>query len=414
MLSTDHLPWRRVTDDYETIPAGPAMTTLRSVVGRLALVVRCAAITYIAVQVAIWYPFYAADPWRFAGPAAAAAWAAAVIAYLRRHTPAPLFACADSAVYLAFALGGEPLVPPAIRGAAFSWLVISMSSQLLVPVWYAPAAYSVPLAVVSPAAYWVGARAAGASIRTMTAAVILLIVVAGIHSYGRRELYGRAAAADAALDQADRAAGEQYVILSVNVERREQERLLHDTVLNTLTALARADSDDVADVAEVAEVVSRCRRDVALIEAALSDPGDKDAAEPHRNLVAGIRAVAAEMRTRGLKVHVEVTGDGTPAVPVQVAAAISNAAREALSNVAAHAGTADAWVEVNLVTPRPLRVTVRDRGAGFDPARVDWARLGLRRSIIERTADCGGRASIRSAPGQGTTVSICWPASQPC
>jgi len=377
-------------------------------VGRLALVVRCAAITYIAVQVAIWYPFYAADPWRLAGPAAAVAWAAAAIAYLQRRTPAPLFACADSAVYLAFALGGETFVPPAIRGAAFSWLVISISSHLLVPAWYAPAFYSVPLAVVSPVAYWVGARAAGANIRTMLAAVSLLIVVASIHSYGRRQLVGRAAAADAALDQADRAAGEQYVILSLNVERREHERLLHDTVLNTLTALARAGGDDMP------EVVSRCRRDVALIEAALRDPDDEEAGgkepEPRRKLLAGIRAVAAEMRARGLNVHVEVTGDGTPAVPVRVAAAISNAAREALSNVAAHAGTPDAWVAVDLAAAGRLRVTVRDRGAGFDLARVDRARLGLRRSIVERTADCGGQASVWSAPGQGTTVSLCWPA----
>ena len=450
MLPTARLPWRRATGDHDTGgfgtgpintgpintgPIGPAMTTLRSVVGRLALVVRCAAIAYIVVQVAIWHQFYAAHPWRLAGPVAAVAWASTVIVYLQRHTPAPIFACADSAVYLAFALGGEGLVPPAIRGAAFSWLVISMSCQLLVPAWYAPAAYWIPLAVVSPVAYWVGAQAAGASTRTMTAAVSLLIVVAGIHSYGRRELLARAAAADAALDQADRTAGEQYVILSRNIERREHERLLHDTVLNTLTALARADSEDTA------EVVSRCRRDVALIEAALSDPGNQDGdAGPHRDLVAGVQAIAAEMRTRGLNVHVEVTGDGAPAVPAPVAAAISSAAREALSNVAAHAGTPDAWVEVNLaapdgsapgsddtaatpddttVAPGRLRVTVRDRGAGFDPARIDRARLGLRRSIVERTADCGGSASIWSAPGQGTTVSMCWPAtaqtgSRPC
>jgi len=365
------------------------------------------------VQVAIWQGFYAAHPWRLAGPVAAAAWASAVIVYLKRHTPAPLFACADSAVYLAFALGGEGLVPPAIRGAAFSWLVISMSCQLLVPAWYAPVAYWMPLAIVAPVAYWVGARAVGASIRTMLAAVSLLIVVAAIHSYGRRELLGRAAAADAALDQADRAAGEQYVILSLNIERREHERLLHDTVLNTLTALARADSEDVA------EVVSRCRRDVALIEAALSDPGATgENAGPRRNLVARMQAVAAEMRTRGLNVHVEVTGDGAPTVPAPVAAAISGAAREALSNVAAHARTTDAWVEVHLdapddtaAAPGRLRVTVRDRGTGFDPARIDRARLGLRRSIVERTADCGGWASIWSAPGRGTTVSMYWPAA---
>jgi signal transduction histidine kinase len=285
--------------------------------------------------------------------------------------------------------------------------------------------------------YWVGAEAAGASARTMAAAVLLLIVVAGLHSYGRRELYNRAAAADAALDEADRAAGEQYVILSRNIERREHERLLHDTVLNTLTALARAGSDGVA------EVVSRCRKDVALIEAALSGPADPETgAGPYGDLVGGVQAVAAEMRTRGLNVHVEVSADGAPPwkwapVPAPVAAAISNAAREALSNAAAHAGTGEAWVEVSLAAPDGdaperndtagnatagnatagnatvpgwLRVTVRDRGSGFDLGRVDPARLGLQRSIIERTADCGGQASIWSAPGQGTTVSICWPA----
>src|ERR1700678_1283602 len=62
MLPTDYLPWRRVPGGSSTVPIGPAMTTLRSVVGRLALVVRCAAIAYIAVQVAIWYPFYTAHP----------------------------------------------------------------------------------------------------------------------------------------------------------------------------------------------------------------------------------------------------------------------------------------------------------------------------------------------------------------
>jgi signal transduction histidine kinase len=100
-----------------------------------------------------------------------------------------------------------------------------------------------------------------------------------------------------------------------------------------------------------------------------------------------------------------------PAVPAPVAAAISNAVREALSNVAAHAGTGEAWVEVSLPAPGRLQVTVRDRGAGFDPADVDRTRLGLRRSIAERMADCGGQASIWSAPGQGTVACLSWPAS---
>jgi signal transduction histidine kinase len=100
--------------------------------------------------------------------------------------------------------------------------------------------------------------------------------------------------------------------------------------------------------------------------------------------------------------------------------AVANAVREALSNVAEHAGTAEAWVSVRVTQaeagtadPYRLRAVVRDRGAGFDLARVDRARLGLRRSITERAAECGGQASIRSRPGQGTEVSLCWPAPGP-
>jgi len=104
-----------------------------------------------------------------------------------------------------------------------------------------------------------------------------------------------------------------------------------------------------------------------------------------------------------------------PAIPVPVAVAIAHAVREALANVASHAGTGEAWVEVSLTAaasrPDGVLVTVRDQGAGFDPSRVDPTRLGLRRSIVERIADWGGRASVRSAPGGGTEVSLRWAGS---
>ena len=153
-------------------------------------------------------------------------------------------------------------------------------------------------------------------------------------------------------------------------------------------------------------------------------------------LVADVEAVAGEMRARGLRVTLEVAGRGGPDIPAPVAGAIVHATREALANVAAHAGTGEAWVTITLGPQAPgtlaghagparwarhsgagagggLQVTVRDAGAGFDPARVDPARLGLRRSITERVADWGGRASVRSAPGQGTLVDMSWPAVLP-
>jgi signal transduction histidine kinase len=400
------------------MPIGPAMTTLRSVVAYLASMVRYAGIVYIVVQVAIWHSFYTAASWRLAAPALAVAWAVTVTVYLRKSWPSPFLACMDSAVYVALALGAQECVPPAVRDDMFSWLVISMSGQLIVPMWYAPGVLSVPLALISPMAYWAGAVLQPVTdTRTLAGAGALLIIVGLAHGYGRRALYGRAAATDAALDQADQAASEQYAILSRNVERREHERLLHDTVLNTLTALARGGSDDAA------EVVNRCRQDVALIEGALGDPDDlaAGARRPSGDLLGEVQAVAADMRARGLNVHVEIDDGGGLAVPARVAMAISNATREALSNVAAHAGTGEAWVRVTRTAPEGdehagvpcrLQVIVRDAGLGFDLARVDRARLGLRRSIAERIADCGGQASIRSEPGQGTVVCLSWPAQE--
>ncbi len=392
------------------------MTTLRSVIAYLATMIRCAGIVYIVVEVVIWHSFYTAAAWHMAAPALAVAWGAAVIVYLRLYQPSPILACVDSAVYVALALGAQECVPPAARDSAFSWLVIAMSGQLIVPAWYwyAPGVLPVLLALASPLAFWAGAMLQPVTdARTLAGAAILLLVIGLVHGGGRRLLYSRAAAADADLDRADQAAREQYANLSRNIERREHERLLHDTVLNTLTSVARSDGDAVAGV------VARCRQDVALMEAAFS--ADDLAPVPARlsgDLRDEVRAVVADMRDRGLTVHFEADDTGCAAVPAPVIRAISNAVREALSNVAAHAGTGEAWVNVRSMAlegggevPYRLRVVIRDRGAGFDRARVDQARLGLRRSITERTAECGGQASIRSAPGQGTEVSLSWPAS---
>lgn len=421
-------------------PAGPARTALTSVAARIARTIRCIAIAYIAVQVVIWHSFYAADPWRLAGPVAAVAWATAVVACLRcRLPPIWQFAVIDSGVNVALALGATWCVPPAMRGDAANWLFISMESQLIVPAWFAPAAVSPPLALASGTAYWAGAAATpaeGYGGSSPAAAGTLLVMVAAAQWCARLMLCRLADRADVALARADQDAREQYVALSRNLERAEHERLLHDTVLNTLTALARAGSSG-AD-----EVVGRCRHDVMLMEYVLNDPGDpaRAAGRGYGGLLAAIEAIAVEMRARGLAVHVEVSngipaGTGVvgtasapaepvrvPVVPVAVAVAIARAVREALANVLSHAGTAEAWVGIDvspaapggeLAEPGGLRVTVRDTGAGFDPARVDPARLGLRRSIVERITDFGGRASIRSAPGEGTVVSLCWAAAHP-
>jgi signal transduction histidine kinase len=422
MRSPLPLALRPAVGDFDTTSAGPAVAVLDTLIARITVILRGIALAEMVVQVIIWRSFYQASPWLLWGPAVALAWGGTSIAYLRRQRPRRPFVCADTAVYAALAFGAAWCVPPAIRGEAASWLFILVTAQALTPIWLAPGALSLLLAVTPVIAFGAGTALApaghlvGADPRQ--ASLVLLFVVVAVHWLVRRMLHGRAMKADAALAAAHREAHDQYVILSKNVERREQDRLMHDTILNTLTAIARSGG--------TAAAISQCRRDIALLESALGESGaPATAGRPGAGPVAAIEAVVIEIRNRGLAVDLEVTdGAGAPGtpepglVPGPVLAAIANATREALANVAEHAGTGQAWVTLT-VTPGEaagsgrVRVTVRDTGAGFDPGGVDPARLGVRRSITERVEDWGGSASVRSVPGVGTTVCLGWPAVDP-
>ena len=391
---------------------GPAIGVLQSVVQKIAAAVRVFAVSYVIVQVAIWHAFFAAHPRFLAGPLAAVAWGLAAGGYLRRHRPPPPLIILDAGFYAALAICAGACVPPGMRGVAGNWLYIAVSSQVIVTVWFAPRVLAVLLGLVPAASYWAGAAVTppgpAQGHAPVVSGLLLLVVLAG-HWTARSMLYHRAARADLGFATADREARHQYVALSRTLERREHERLLHDTVLNTLTAISRGAGGPA--------VVARCRQDIALLEHALTASGDPaDPGVPGvpggASVAADIGAVVSQMRARGLRVHLAVAGEPVPGIPPRVAGAIVHATREALANVAAHAGTNEAWVSVTREAGA-LRITVRDAGAGFDPAQVEPARLGLRRSITERVTDCGGHASVRSAPGQGTLVIMRWPGTVP-
>ena len=49
---------------------------------------------------------------------------------------------------------------------------------------------------------------------------------------------------------------------------------------------------------------------------------------------------------------------------------------------------------------------IRDRGPGFEPATVPEDRRGVRESIVGRMERHGGRATVHTAPGQGTEIEL--------
>ncbi|MDP9362835.1 MAG: ATP-binding protein [Chloroflexota bacterium] len=75
-----------------------------------------------------------------------------------------------------------------------------------------------------------------------------------------------------------------------------------------------------------------------------------------------------------------------------------------MTNAWRHADGAGQAVSVERRDGR-LRIEVRDRGQGFDPAALDGGRerLGLL-GMRERAESLGGEFRIEGAPGEGTAV----------
>lgn len=180
-------------------------------------------------------------------------------------------------------------------------------------------------------------------------------------------------------------------------ERADVAAHLHDSVLQTL-ALIQKSAHDPATVARLARAQERDLR--AWLYAG-------EAAD-ERTLASALRGVAARVEDdHAISVEVVTVGDCDFDEELRP---IVQAAGEAVTNAAKHAGTAhvDVYAEV---AADAVDVFVRDRGRGFDPELIAEDRYGVRHSIVDRMQRHGGTAEIRSAPGDGTEIRLRLPRS---
>jgi signal transduction histidine kinase len=179
---------------------------------------------------------------------------------------------------------------------------------------------------------------------------------------------------------------------------RSQERAdvgahLHDSVLQTLTMIQQ-------NAADPKRVTSLARRQERELRAWLTDGDPGNSGD---RLVAATEEAACEVEElAGASLEVVAVGD---CVLDERTAAVLAAAREAMLNAAKFGGGEPVSVYVE-VFEDSVRVFVRDRGAGFDPAAVGSERRGVRESIVGRMRRAGGRAVVRSSRGGGTEVEI--------
>lgn len=210
-------------------------------------------------------------------------------------------------------------------------------------------------------------------------------------------LRSTAGRADAAAADAVAAAGARARAEARKRELRRTARLLHDTVVNTLGAIARWSRADRAAVAE------RCRADLALLRAApLGAPRDPAA------LLDEIRA-----RAEVVGLHLDLTAERLgPGLPAATAEALGGALAEALTNVHKHSGVAVASLSWN-ADGAGGTVEVRDEGCGFLPEPGTGWRGGAADSIAGRCREAGIDVRLTSRPGRGTRIALRWGAPAP-
>lgn len=193
-------------------------------------------------------------------------------------------------------------------------------------------------------------------------------------------------------------------------QRRQGARLLHDTVLATLTLLAHSGVGVGTDAlrrqaGDDARLLRQLRLSAVPMGSAMGGAlGGAPVAE-----VAGEQAPTIDplesVKTRFSRLGLAVSwhGAGTVRLSGRLEDAFIGALSECLENVRRHSGVGEAHVTVT-EDAKTVRALVTDNGIGFDPSEVESGRLGYEESVVGRLREVGGNARVFSARGSGTTV----------
>ena len=187
-------------------------------------------------------------------------------------------------------------------------------------------------------------------------------------------------------------------------QRRQGARLLHDTVLATLTLLAHSGIGVAASaLQQQAGEDARLLRQLRLGATPVPQSSGVYNLEPVEETALGTTLESVKQRFGRMGLEVSWHGTGQVLLPSDVLDAFLLALAECLENVRRHAGVTDAHVTIT-DDESTVRAMVTDAGVGFNISDIDEARLGFKDSVVARLKDVGGNARLFSSPGAGTTV----------
>ncbi|MET0860261.1 MAG: ATP-binding protein [Microbacterium sp.] len=198
-----------------------------------------------------------------------------------------------------------------------------------------------------------------------------------------------------------------------NVERRASEteaqrhrdaRLLHDTVLATLTLLAHSGVGvPAAALRSQAESDGLLLKRLRLGETPQPRSSGEYTLTNTAELALGGTLEALKGRFGSMGLDIDWHGSGQIGLPGKKLEAFILALSECLENVRRHSGVNEAHVTLS-DDGEIVRGVVTDAGSGFDPATVPHGKLGFADSVVARVRDSGGSVRVFSAPSAGTTV----------
>lgn len=164
-------------------------------------------------------------------------------------------------------------------------------------------------------------------------------------------------------------------------------RRIHETVLNTLTAISFGLEQSSAAAARRA-----CTRDLEQLGRGVDERGQLTLVE----------VVDAAARVGGAGLQVTIRRDGDALLEHAAASSLRDAIVEALRNVKRHSGVLAAQIHA-MTAPRHVRVAIIDEGRGFGDEVSE--RFGMRQSLRAGIEAVGGRVDVESGPA-GTTVIV--------
>ena len=187
-------------------------------------------------------------------------------------------------------------------------------------------------------------------------------------------------------------------------QRRQGARLLHDTVLATLTLLAHSGVGVAPDaLRQQAGDDARLLRQLRLGATPTPQSSGVYNLENIEETVLGTTLESVKQRFGRMGLEVSWHGTGQVLLPSEVLDAFLLALAECLENVRRHSGVTEAHVTIT-DDETTVRAMITDAGVGFTLDDVDSARLGFKESVVARLKEVGGKARLFSSPGSGTTV----------